>query len=200
MRTLAAILAFGCLAAALPATAQTGNQSDVTGVTTTSSTIAGGAFAPSPGQVAATANPTVQAAVAQASATVAAQLSTGTMTTPTGVSIPVAAQQAVAAVMTTNVVNSPAGLALAAELGGNTAAAALVESVTGLLSSPATGQLASAIGNLNAIVDAAPVEFLANPPPAFVAIQASLAAMVQAANAVQARAVVPPGRVARASR
>jgi hypothetical protein len=199
MKTITRLVALGCITAALPASAQTGNQSDVTGVATTGSTIAGGAFAPSPGQVATTATPAVQAAVAQASATVAAQLSTGTMTTPTGIAIPAAAQQAVAAVMTTNVVNTTAGVALAAELGGNTAAAALVESVTGLLTSPAPGQFASAIGNLNALIDAAPVEFLANPPPGFLAIQASLAAMVQAANAAQARAGVP-SRVARAPR
>lgn len=168
------------------ASAQTGNQSDVTGVATTGSTIAGGAFAPSPGTVAVPVNPQVQAAITQASATMVTQLANGALTSPTGapLAIPAAAQQAVVALMTRWEAAGASVAAVIADLAGagapSASVAQLVESVAGLLAAPAAGQLASAIANFNALVGTVDVSFLTTPPPSFVAIQAVLANLAAA--------------------
>lgn len=169
--------------------AQTGNQSDVTGVATTGSTIAGGAFAPSPGTVAVPVNPQVQAAITQASATMVTQLANGALTSPTGapLAIPAATQQAVVGLMTRWEAAGASVAAVVADLAGagapSAGVASLVESVAGLLTAPAPGQLASAIANFNALVGTVDVGFLSSPPPSFVAIQAVLANLAAAGSA-----------------
>lgn len=188
MRTFSWVTAAVTIAAiTTSAGAQSGNQSDVTGVSTTGSTIAGGAFAPGP--VAVPVSPQVQAAITQASGRMVAQLVNGTLTSPAGVplAIPAATQRAVVALMTRWTAEGGSGAAVVADLAAAGApyasVTALVESLAGLLTSPAPGQLASAISNFNALVGTVDASFLVSPPPSFVAIQAVLANLVAAGRA-----------------
>jgi hypothetical protein len=148
----------------------------------------GSIFTPSPGTVPAPATPAIQAAIATATATVNAQLTSGSLTSVTGATIPAAVVSQVGSVLTsTSSVNpsggaaSPAATALASSIGTSGApasvVASLIESLSGLISNPAPGQLTAAIGNFNAVVEGASPAFLANPPAQFLAIQTVLAAL-----------------------
>lgn len=176
----AAVAVAAALLAAAPAYGQAGNASDVTGPNTTGSSIAGNMGAPSGGggTVSASASPAVAAAVGAAAASVSSSLSAGSLTTPSGVAIPAAAQASVLAVLT----GSAPSATLAAAMGGGAAAQALAEAMSGLISSPDPGQLAAATGHFNAMVLAADASFLANPPAEFLAVMAVLSTMVGAAN------------------
>lgn len=180
MRTLN-LLTRGAAAVALalmtaPATAQTNNQSDVTGGNVTSSAIAGG------GTVAAEASPAVAAAVANAGTAVTAQLSSGTLsaTTPDGatVSIPPAVQAALLGILAGGAAPPEFVAGLAASGAG--AASELAQALENLVSSPATGQLAAAVGHFNALVAGADPAFLASPTPEFLAVHSVLSQLVAA--------------------
>lgn len=178
----------GAMTLVAPARAQispTGNASDVTGPIGTTGDIVGGAFTPAPGTVAAEASPAVAAAVNAAGTAVIAALTGGTLTatTPSGqtVVIPAAAQATVLAALTGSAVS--AELAAALDASGSGAAGELAQALVGLLSSPATGQLAEAIGFFNAVVGDANSAYLANPPAEFVAVYAVLVTLTAAAQA-----------------
>lgn len=178
------------LLASTAAQAQTGNGSDVSGPTTTSSSIAGGTFAPSPGTVAANASPAVSAAVQTAGAAVTSQLGAGTLTatTPSGqvVAIPAAVQAAVAAILTGAASPTQVAQMVDALSAAGSAAPQLVEALAGLLQGDGgTGQLAAAVGIYNQMVANAPPGFLANPPAAFSAVQSVLSTLVVAAGAAR---------------
>jgi len=169
-------VAVGLALMSAPATAQTHNQSDVTGPNVTSSAIAG------VGTVAAEASPAVAAAVATAGTAVTAQLSSGTLsaTTPDGatVTIPPAVQGALAGILAGGAAPPEFVAGLAA--GGAGSASELVEALATLVSSPATGQFAAAVGHFNALVVGADPAFLASPTPEFLAVHSVLSQLVAA--------------------
>lgn len=199
MRSATLCLVLSCALAA-PAWAQ--SASDVTGVSTTGSTIAGGVFTPPPSgtgaggapagggavPTGAVVPPQVMQAVVATSGVVSTQLSAGTMTTPAGAPISAPAQQVVATVMTTGTPAAQAQLAAALTQAGSTPAVAeavtsLVNSLPGLLVTPTPAQLTSALSAFNALVNNAGADFLQNPPPEFQAIHSALRALVAAGNA-----------------
>ncbi len=145
----------------LPAQAQKGNQSDVTGAIVTSSEVAGGTFAPEPtagrGRVAFT-NNTVRSAVNQAARNIVNQLSINAITLPAGNPIPAGTQQILLNVLTAPIsvqVNAGSGQitnALSSVQAGSTnnlAAQQLVNSLQGLLktNSASPGQVSSVQGD-----------------------------------------------------
>ena len=193
-----------CLAS-LPAQAQKGNQSDVTGAIVTSSEVAGGTFAPSPaggrGQVAFTSN-TVQAAVNQAALNVLNQLSINAITSPAGNPIPAETQQTLLIVLTASgSVEANAGIgqitnALSSVPGGPTVTEVqqLLNSLQGLLKTgPATAtkslkqvsnvkvnptRLLAAVKAYNNLINASSAQFLNNPPPELLAIRSVLSQLI----------------------
>lgn len=145
---------------------QTGNQSDITGVNTTSSTIA--AFTPG------------GAALGTAGAQVTTQLTLGTLTSSAGAPIPPAVQTMLAGVLNGTVAPPPD---LASTLGASAGAPlgqALVTALQGLLVNPDPGQLTEAVEAYNEVVDNSAQSFLTSPPPEFTAIQAILDQLVRA--------------------
>ena len=187
------------LSGTLPAGAQTGNQSDVTGAITTTGDIAGDAFAPrfggGGGAVARFTNPDIAAAVNQAAVSLNAQVAEGTLTVaatnaPT-TSISAAVQQILQSLLTgtDDASSSQLESALANAPGApNTKLVQnLVSSLQGLTAggtvSPAG--LAAAIEAYNALIDASGGEFLGNPQPELLAIQSALSTLVNAALAAK---------------
>jgi hypothetical protein len=168
----------------------TGNTSDVSGASVTGGDVAGGVFAPSSagGTTPALASATAQAAVVAASATVNTALVAGSLVSVSGAAISPAAQALILAVISGNAVATGPAADLTRELsaaGGPASAMlpGLLESLAGLATSPS--QLAPAIGSYNGFVNAASAQFLANPPQAFIAVQAVLAQLSSAARSVK---------------
>jgi hypothetical protein len=170
----AAALALLLAAPALEAQTSTDGQHGVTGPPTTTGDIAGGAFSPGTDPVVAT--PAIAAAIGEAATAVTADLTAGTATDATGNPIPVEAQTAVLWAMQ----GDAASLAAVVDAIGVAEAAALAESLDGLLSNPQPGQLAQAVSDFNSVIDAASADFLANPPAEFLAVHAALDALTTA--------------------
>lgn len=191
-------LASGTLlvSAILPAQAQTGNASDVTGAVITTGDIAGGAFAPTPSRSGGTTRASVSSAalaiaLSQAISIISTQLAQGTL--PVAVpgvavaSVPVAVQQTLLAVLTGS--GNAAGIqsAIASGLTNPSLAAALAQNLQGLIAngtaSPA--ELLAAVEAYNAVVDASSGEALANASPELLAVQSVLTALISATSAAQ---------------
>lgn len=174
------------LVIALPVHAQQINQSDITGVGTTGSAIAGGMFSPGPATVAANASPVVTAAIIAVGTSIATQLGAGTLTVTTAEGAPAALPASVQATVLTVLTGGsdvPAGFVGALGSGGaDGPAAALALALQGLITAPATGQLSTAVSHLNALVNDSSPAFLRSPPAEFLAVQAVLAQMVAAAQ------------------
>jgi hypothetical protein len=138
----------------------------------------------------------LQAAVVAMTQAISSQITNGTLTTVTGASVPAAVQAEIGAVLfASNSVTasgapaSPAATTLAASLttaGAHSAAVkALVESLAGLISNPAPGQLTAAVSGYNQVVETASAAFLANPPAEFLAIQSVLAQLAAAGGGLK---------------
>lgn len=181
------------LVSAIPAQAQTGNASDVTGAVITTGDIAGGAFAPAPtrsGTSASISSAALALALSQAVSIISAQLAQGTL--PVAVpgvaiaSIPVTVQQTLLAVLTGS--GNPAAIesAIAAAVDNPALAAELVAALQGLITngtaSPAN--LLAAVQAYNAVIDASGAA-LSNPSPELVAVQSVLTALVSATSSAQ---------------
>ncbi len=191
--------AFILCQASLPAQAQKGNQSDVTGASVTTSDIAGGTFAPSPaggrGQVAFTRS-TDQAIVNQAAVKVLNRLITITLTSAVDNPIPSGTQQNLLSVLTASrsvqvnarqITNT-----LSSVQGGPTVnqAQQLVNSLQGLLKTNSASrrqvsnvkvnptQLVAAVKAYNNLINASSAQFLNNPPPELLAIRAVLSQLI----------------------
>jgi len=152
-------------------------QHDVTGPLTTGSDIAGGILAPA----------RMSRALKVAAEAVALRAANRELTGPDGVVIAPEAQALALAAM-----NGDEGAlaALAAALGGaealpvmaiaveGGALAGLIEGLDGLLAQPEPRQFARAVDAFDGFLEQASPAFLADPPPAFLAVWATLAAMV----------------------
>jgi len=187
------------LSGTLPAQAQVGNQSDVTGAAITTSDIAGGAFAPSGGggTVTAFTSPSIAAAVNQAAASLNAQVSQGTLPVAATIglttSIPATVLQALQSVLTgtgdvaVTLSSIESALANAPGAPSTTLVRNLLSSLQGLTAggtvSPA--QLVATVEAYNALIDASSGEFLGNPPPELLAIQSALSTLVNASLAAR---------------
>lgn len=181
--------------------AQEGNQSEVSGATTSSSTAASGAFTPpastaagnlqgqgpqggSPG--AATPGAVNVPALTSTASAVQGQLATGSFSGvgpgAAVVSLPSGAQGAVAAVMSGE---APPSVLEAALGSGATAAgsAELAAAVHGLLANPTPARLGDALRAFNEIVASSDPAFLMEPTPEFVAIRGVLDRMAGALSA-----------------
>ncbi len=194
--------AFILCQASLPALAQKGNQSDVTGAIVTSSEVAGGTFAPSPagerGRVAFTSN-TVRAAVNQAALNVLNQLSINAITSLAGNPIPAGTQQTLLSVLTAprsvqvNAGSRQITNALSSVQGGptdNQAAQQLVNSLQGLLKTNSASprqisnvkvnpaQLMAAVKAYNNLINGSSAQFLNSPPPELLAIRSVLSQLI----------------------
>ncbi|OKH22639.1 hypothetical protein [Chroogloeocystis siderophila] len=176
---------------AIPAPAQTGNASDVTGAIITTGDIAGGAFAPSLTRSGTRiSKAALLLALRQAISIISAQLAQGTL--PVAVpgvaiaSIPNTVQQTLLAVLTGT--GDPTALesAIASLVDDPALAAELVAALQGLFdnttASPAN--LLAAVQAYNAVIDASG-SALSNPSPELVAVQSVLTALVSATSAAQ---------------
>ncbi len=191
--------ALGCslvLGGTLPAGAQTGNQSDITGVITTTSDIAGGAFAPG-GTITTFTNPDIQAAVDEAAALISTQLAGGALpvaaTNTPITSISATVQQSLQSLLTETgnvaAVSSQIESALINAPGATnttentTLVRNLITSLQGLTAggSVSPPELVAAAEAYNAVIDASSGDFLTNPPPELLAIQSALSRLVNAA-------------------
>jgi hypothetical protein len=185
MTSLNKFLMLGSAALFVVAVPAMGQGSATTGTIVTGSDVAGGAFSPA-GTVGAEASPAVAIATATAGTSITTSLSAGGLTTVSGAPIPGATQTLILTVINSG---SPAATAtLATALGASgvsVEANALAEAMSNLISSPGTGQLASAVGHYNALVQGADAAFLQNPPAEFLAVQAVLAGLVSAAGSAQ---------------
>lgn len=178
------------LQAVSPATARTGNLSDATGPIPSTSDSAGNLTQPLGGSQTVFQGANTQVNVDQAAATVTTQLSTNTLTTPTGGSIPAPAQQNVVNVLTggTNQAASVEAVSTALSTAPGAPPPAVVQNLLanlqGLLKdrkvTPA--KLLAAIRSYNAMILASNEEFLKQPPAELIAIQAALAQMIAAAS------------------
>jgi hypothetical protein len=173
------------LAVAPLAAAQT-NGSDVGGVNTQGSGIAGGIFVP--GNAGTTSVPVsagVASAIRTASVTVQGQLQAGSLTNViTGAPISAAAQANVYNMMagsSTPEARAAVVAALQASGAPSQAITTLMQNITNLLTNPTPGQVQAAVVAFNEIVKSASAEFLANAPGEFQAIHATLQAIVTAA-------------------
>jgi hypothetical protein len=195
--------ALGCslvLGGTLPAGAQTGNQSDITGVITTTSDIAGGAFAPG-GTITTFTNPDIQAAVDEAAALISTQLAGGALpvaaTNTPITSISATVQQSLQSLLTETgnvaAVSSQIESALINAPGATnttentTLVRNLITSLQGLTAggSVSPPELVAAAEAYNAVIDASNGAFLTNPPPELLAIQSALSRLVNAASEAQ---------------
>lgn len=125
------------------------------------------------------------AAVAQATSSVTSALSARSLKTASGVVIPASAQAYTYSVLVADPGQSASTAALSAALStaGPTARAivpSLIRSFSGLASHPA--RLPSTIREYNRFTQAASSEFVANPPPEFVALHTVLAELTAAAG------------------
>lgn len=180
-----------------PATAQTGNQSDITGPIPTTSDIAGGATPTTQTQGATETvfqgGVSVQAAVNQAAATVVSELTANTLSDTTTTSpIPPATQQAVLSLLTaTSSTQAAASIntittALTSSPGSPPVAVVqeLTSRLAGLLAAGKVSpeELKAAIRAYNAMILASNTEFLNNPPAELIAIRVSLSRLIAAAG------------------
>jgi hypothetical protein len=188
-------LALGSLlvSTTLPAQAQTGNASDVTGAIITTGDIVGGAFAPTPttrGRSASISSASFAFALSQAISIIISQLAQGTL--PIAVpgvaiaSIPLTVQQTLLALLTGT--GDPAELesAIAAIVDDPALAAELIAALQGLVANGTASptNLLAAVQAYNAVIDASGVA-LGNPPPELVAVQSVLTALVSASSIAQ---------------
>lgn len=185
------------LQTSLPAKAQVGNQSDVTGAIITTSDIAGGTFTPSSrgrGTKAVFARSSVQVAVNRAAANAIAQLKGNSITSLTGAPITPSTQQTLLSVLTSgsgqgNVGISQIANALNSAQGGFTGnqVRQLAASLGGLLANGRVNpaKLAAAVNAYNAVINASSAQFLNNPPPELRAIQSVLSQLVNTALATR---------------
>ncbi|MEH2434732.1 MAG: hypothetical protein V7K25_10855 [Nostoc sp.] len=185
----------------LPAQAQTGNQSDVTGAIVTTSDIVGGTFTqPSQGgSVQAVFPSSVQAIVNQTALDVIGRLNVNSLTSPLGNSIPSETQQNLLSVLTTSRslqenANSRLMNSLSSVQGGpiGNQVQQLVNSLQGLVTiSPASvttlpnvqinpTKLIAAVKNYNDLIDNSSEQFLNNPPPELLGIQSILLQLTKA--------------------
>lgn len=177
-------IALIALVAIAPVAAAQTNGSDVSGVNTMGSGIAGGIFVPSnAGTTSVPVSAGVASAISNAAASVSSQLSAGTLTSVTGAPIPASAQATVLAVMTGATPESRAAVRSALEASGAPAQTitTLMQHLPNLLSNPTPGQVQAAVVAFNQIVKSASASFLANPPAEFAALHAALQQIVTAA-------------------
>ena len=181
LSALGAALALCAMAA--PAAAQSGNSSDVSGASVTTSSIAGGVFAPGG---AGRTSPAVQGAVESTAFGAFRSLRSGSVTGG-GITFSGGGVEAVGAVM--NSANpSPAVLAqvtwaLNASGAPDKEVNALTNSIQGLLVNPSPKAVTNAINSFNGLVNVSKASFLAEPPSEFQAIYAVLSQIVVAGNA-----------------
>ena len=175
-----------CVAAA-PAVAQSGNSSDVTGASVTSSSIVGGVFSPgAAGGSAVRTSPAVTGAVRTSALGAFNSLRGGTVTGG-GFTVSGGGVQAVGAIMNSN--NPPQAVLsqVTWALAGSGAPANVVNNLTnaiqGMLVTPNPNAVMGAISSFNALVNASKASFLAEPPTEFKAIYAVLSQIVDAGNA-----------------
>jgi hypothetical protein len=185
--------------------AQSGNGSDVSGPNVTGSSIAGGAFVPTPLSPVSTPIPAptsvpdvpaVSLPIPAALVPTVTALVGGTAAPPSApggpASTPIPAETGIllvqlAASAPGSAVTVAAGSALLAQLTGGTAAPGvdvatnLLGSMSGVLAAPTPANIAAAVGAYNALVADAPAGFLSNPPPAFQAILLLLGNLVATA-------------------
>ena len=131
------------------------------------------------------ATPQVRAAVATAATSVSAALSSGSLRTSSGQIIPASAQANTYSVLVADPTLSASSAVISAALStaGPQASAivpSLMRSFSGLGSNPA--QLPSTISEYNRFTKAASGEFIANPPPEFLALHTVLARLTAAAS------------------
>jgi hypothetical protein len=179
--------ALALCATATPVVAQSGNSSDVSGASVTTSSIVGGVFAPgAAGGAAARTSPAVQGAVTSSAFGAFNALRGGTISGG-GISVSGGAVQAVGAVMNSNnppqAVLSQVTWALAGSGAPPAVVNALTNSLQGMLVSPSATGVANAISSFNGLVNSAKGSFLSDPPPEFQAIYAVLSQIVAAGNA-----------------
>ena len=134
------------------------------------------------------ATPEVTAAVANATSSVTNALSSGSLRTSSGVIIPASAQAHAYSVLIADPTLSASSAVISAALStaGPEASAivpSLMRSFSGLGSNPA--QLPSTISKYNRFTKAASGEFIANPPPEFLALHAVLARLTAAASSTK---------------
>ncbi|MDB4905858.1 MAG: hypothetical protein JWO05_642 [Gemmatimonadetes bacterium] len=189
MTKLFASCAAALLLSASVASAQ-GNGSDITGPSVTQSTIAGGIFAPSAGNVGTTAvpvTPAVSNAIVSTSNSIVATVSGGgTITNPvTGAAIPAAAATVAVSMMSSASpeIKAQVNNALSTSGASATVINTLMSTLPNLLSNPTPGQVAEALSAFNAVVNTANAGFLANPPPEFSAIFSVLSQIAASGNA-----------------
>ncbi|MBO3463500.1 hypothetical protein G7B40_009990 [Aetokthonos hydrillicola Thurmond2011] len=189
--------------ACLPAQAQTGNQSDVTGSIVTTSDVSGGRFSPSKteggGGRVEFENNTIETSVNQSAGIVLNQLAINNLSLPTGQSISPQIQQAVLSLLTTVPSSNGNQSQIVNELsaGGNASTRVevrqLVNSLKGLIKTISRNgnnsqikvnpsKLLGAVNAYNKLINNSSAEFLNNPPPALLAIQSVLSQLL---NSVQ---------------
>ena len=192
---LATAGAVGLAAAGAVAGAQVANQSDVTGIPITSSSVVSPVFTVSVGgavRVITFITPQIAAAYQQAAGRINAQLSSQTFATSDGYRAPPATQNLLYEVASGGAGSAAAAEQLAGELtAGNaspqavSSAQAFVEAFRGLLAkgidmnpqfynSLTATQLANAVAAYNAFIDASSESYLSSPPPAVPAIHGIL--------------------------
>ncbi len=190
-----ALAALGLVAAGSLAGAQVANQSDVTGIPITSSSVVSPVFTVSVGgatRVITFTTPQVANAYQQAAGRINAQLSSQTFATQTGFRAPPATQNLLYEVVSGRTGSAAAAGQLLDRLtAGNaspqtlSSAQAFVESFRGLLAKGidmkpqfynalTATQLANAVAAYNAFIDASNESYLASPPPEVVAIHGIL--------------------------
>jgi hypothetical protein len=134
------------------------------------------------------ATPEIRAAVANATSSVTAALSSGSLRTSSGAIIPASAQAHTYSVLIADptLPASSAMISAALSTAGPVASAivpSLIRSFSRLGSNPA--QLPSTISKYNRFTKAASGEFIANPPPEFLALHAVLARLTAAAGSAK---------------
>ncbi|MDE3052264.1 MAG: hypothetical protein KGJ70_00150 [Gemmatimonadota bacterium] len=191
-----ALAAGALLAAGSPAGAQVANQSDVTGIPITSSSVVSPVFTVAVGgaaRVITFTTPQIAVAYQQAAGRINAQLSSQTFTTQQGFRAPPATQNLLYEVVSGGTGSAAASAQLLDRLtAGNaspqavSSAQAFVESFRGLLAkgidmkpqffnSLTATQLANSVAAYNAFIDASPAGYLSAPPPEVMAVRGILA-------------------------
>jgi hypothetical protein len=131
------------------------------------------------------ANKQARSAVANATTSVTAALSTGSLRTSSGAIIPTSAQANTYSVLVADPTQSASSAVISAALStagpqANAIVPSLMRSFSGLGSNPA--QLPSTLSEYNRFTKAASGEFISNPPPEFLAMHTVLARLTAAAS------------------
>jgi hypothetical protein len=134
------------------------------------------------------ASPSARAAVATAATSVTAALSVGSLRTSSGAIIPASAQAHTYSVLIADPTLPASAAVISAALStagpaANAIVPSLMRSFSGLGSNPA--QLPSTISEYNRFTKAASGEFIANPPPEFLALHTVLARLTAAATSAK---------------